>query len=233
MDTVIAKGPQNGIYLPQTKYGNGVPIIRIDDFQIGWIRTVSDLRRVAAKDEEQELYGLRVGDLLLNRVNSVSHLGKVMIVDPSYTGAIFESNMMRISVSPHVNGEYIELYLMSEIGRSKLIANCKHAVNQASINQGDVKATPLPLLSSEEQSEIVSRVHEALQKAEAVEHWCGTELKRSAALRQSILKQAFAGNLVDQDPSDEPASALLARIAKGKAAAAPKKKTIHRRKAAS
>jgi type I restriction enzyme S subunit len=37
-------------------------------------------------------------------------------------------------------------------------------------------------------------------------------LKRAARLRQSILKQAFEGNLVPQDPSDEPASELLARI---------------------
>lgn len=41
---------------------------------------------------------------------------------------------------------------------------------------------------------------------------CADELARSTALRQSILKDAFAGRLVPQDPNDEPASALLARI---------------------
>jgi type I restriction enzyme S subunit len=46
--------------------------------------------------------------------------------------------------------------------------------------------------------------------------WCETELKRSASLRQSILKDAFAGKLVPQDPADEPASDLLARIAEEK-----------------
>ena len=57
---------------------------------------------------------------------------------------------------------------------------------------------------------------DAFQKIVDLENWCDTELKRSAFLRQSILKDAFAGRLVPQDPADEPASALLARIAKAK-----------------
>jgi len=51
-----------------------------------------------------------------------------------------------------------------------------------------------------------------LQKIVDLESWCETELKRSASLRQSILKDAFAGKLVPQDPNDEPVSELLARI---------------------
>ncbi len=49
-------------------------------------------------------------------------------------------------------------------------------------------------------------------KISDLEAWCKTELARSAALRQSILKDAFAGRLVPQDPNDEPAADLLARI---------------------
>ena len=59
--------------------------------------------------------------------------------------------------------------------------------------------------------------------AERVAAWCQTELARSAALRQSILKDAFAGRLVPQDPSDEPAAELLARIRASRAAAPHKK----------
>jgi type I restriction enzyme S subunit len=59
-------------------------------------------------------------------------------------------------------------------------------------------------------------------------------LKRSAALRQSILKKAFTGQLVPQDPTDEPASALLERIRKERvhaSASQPKKKAVTKRAA--
>ena len=64
-----------------------------------------------------------------------------------------------------------------------------------------------------------------LSREKAIEVSCQAELTRSAALRQSILKDAFAGKLVPQDPNDEPASELLARIRAERDAATPKKRT--------
>ena len=90
------------------------------------------------------------------------------------------------------------------------------------MNSGEVKAIPVELPPIDEQRQIMIAVDDAIQKIVDLERWCETELKRSASLRQSILKDAFAGRLVPQDPSDEPASALLARIAEAKT---PTKKT--------
>ena len=60
--------------------------------------------------------------------------------------------------------------------------------------------------------EVIRAIDETFDQIERTMAWCQTELTRSAALRQSILKDAFAGKLVPQDPSDEPAAELLARI---------------------
>ena len=65
-------------------------------------------------------------------------------------------------------------------------------------------------------------LRDAHRQGDRLKYLCGTEIARSAALRQSILKDAFAGRLVPQDPADEPATALLARV-KDAGTATPKR----------
>lgn len=85
-------------------------------------------------------------------------------------------------------------------------------MNQASINQQDVRRTPVPLPSCEEQTAIAEQLglhHEAIDAQLAA---VDGSLQQSAVQRKNILKAAFAGQLVPQDPNDEPASVLLERI---------------------
>jgi type I restriction enzyme S subunit len=69
---------------------------------------------------------------------------------------------------------------------------------------------PLPPLA--EQSRIVAEVERRLSVVEELEKTIDASLKRAERLRQAILARAFAGKLVPQDPTDEPASVLLERI---------------------
>jgi type I restriction enzyme, S subunit len=227
---LIESGPQNGLYLHRSAYGFGFPILRIDDFQPGWVRSVDELQRVNADEETRGRYSLRESDLVVNRVNSPSHLGKCMVVDRTVAGALFESNMMRFRVQDRLSPSYLELYLRCEVGRRNLTSNAKHAVNQASINQRDVAATPVPVPPIAEQAEIVDRAARAMLDASEVAGALARSELQAAALRQSILKAAFSGHLVPQDPTDEPASALLARLA-GAPSTTPAAKRSPRRRA--
>lgn len=212
LGALMTDSPQNGLYLPKSKYGSGIPILRIDDYQVDWLRPRNELRRVEANTTDREKYALRAGDFVVNRVNSVSHLGKSVLIPEDFNGVLFESNMMRFSLTSEASRSYVALYLTSQLGRGRLIQNCKHAVNQASINQGDVENTPVPLPPLKEQWAIVERVAHASAREIAGKDLCEGASKRSVALRQSILKEAFSGRLVPQDPHDEPAAELLARI---------------------
>jgi len=220
MHQVTLNGPQNGLYVPQSQYGSGVPIIRIDDFQVGSSRRYDELRRVSVGLETAQAYALQEGDLLINRVNSPSHLGKSLHVKGCHLPSLFESNMMRLGISGLVDVEFVGIYLQSYEGRKRLISGAKWAVNQASINQGDVLRTPIPLPPLAEQKRIVAEVQRLLSIVQNLDTYVEASLRRAKNLRQAILQQAFTGKLVPSDADVEPAAVLLERIRKNREATA-------------
>jgi type I restriction enzyme S subunit len=232
MDQLICSGPQNGLYKPAASYSGGTEIIRIDDYQLNYLRERVALRSVAVTPEELATYSIVAGDLILNRVNSPSHLGKTIVVPESHVGVLFESNMMRFRVSDFVLPSWITTVLQTSEGRVRLTANAKWAVNQASINQHDVAQTAVPLPPVSEQQRIVAFVESQISIVTHIEMSSASLTARAGRLRQAILKRAFEGKLVPQDPSDEPASALLKRIRAERAAkTAPEKNYNLKRKA--
>jgi len=89
---------------------------------------------------------------------------------------------------------------------------------------------PLPLPMLDEQAEVVRRVDSLFALADAIEAKCNTARAQVERLTPAILAKAFRGELVPQDPNDEPASALLGRIQAG-GAAAPARRTRARKAA--
>ena len=85
------------------------------------------------------------------------------------------------------------------------------------INRETILSTPLPFPTFREQMQIVIELDKFLSIIEESEIIIKSELKRSYFLRQSILKHAFEGKLVPQDPNDLPASVLLEKIKSEKA----------------
>jgi type I restriction enzyme S subunit len=79
---------------------------------------------------------------------------------------------------------------------------------------------PVPVVRQSEAAEILRRVSDALAAVADAQALLDAEAADAARLRQSILKAAFAGRLVAQDPKDEPASVLLARLSNSSSPAA-------------
>ena len=147
-------------------------------------------------DEELARYRLEIGNIVINRVNSMPYLGKCALVRKLNGSTVFESNMMRIKLNPKfVKGEYISYYLSSLAGKKELTKNAKQAVNQASINQKDVGNALIPLPSLKEQVNAVNKIESRLSVCDSIEKTIDTALQEAEALRQSILKQAFEGGL--------------------------------------
>lgn len=212
--TITVIGPQNGLYLPRSAYGKGVPILRIDDYRDGRSRSSDELQLLDASEEQIAKFGLRVGDLVINRVNSPSHLGKCVVISERNVPSLFESNMMRLRLSELTIPKLAELYLRSSSGRARLTKDAKWAVNQASINQEDVGNTPIILPPRGEQGCIVTCVEALFSVADALQEAAAIARRRLEQVDQAILARAFRGELVEQDPEDEPAWELLERIRK-------------------
>ena len=90
------------------------------------------------------------------------------------------------------------------------------------IGQDRIRRIRIPLPPLAEQHRIVDEVERRLSIIDNLETTLEAKLVQSGRLRQSILKRAFEGKLVPQDPNDEPASILLERIKQERQAAAAK-----------
>ena len=100
---------------------------------------------------------------------------------------------------------------------------------QPKLTQKNMNGIPVPVPSLAEQLKIVAEVERRLSLTDEVERAVEAALKRAERLRQSILKRAFEGLLVPQDPNDEPAEKLLQRIRAERGAAAPAQPARRRR----
>ncbi len=225
LGNVFKESPQNGLYKPSSAYGNGTKIVRIDNFYDGKLYDPNTFKMLEISDAEIKKYMIVHDDLLINRVNSIEYLGKCCLVKGINENVVFESNIMRITfLSNIVSSKFINLYLVGTVGNQQIKRFAKHAVNQASINQTDVSLTPFPICSLQEQQQIVKEIESRLSVCDQVEKTIEESLEKAEALRQSILKKAFEGELLTDSeiaeckkaPDYEPASVLLERIKKEK-----------------
>jgi len=121
--------------------------------------------------------------------------------------------MMRIRLDrSRLSPEFCIISLTSPYGIHQLQKNAKQAVNQASINQTDVRSVAVSLPSLSEQSEIVRRVETLFTFADRIEARLTAAQRAVDRLTPAVLAKAFRGELVPQDPNDEPASVLLERM---------------------
>ena len=168
---LIESGPQNGLYKPRSAYGSGTPILRIDGFHDGNVSEPASWQRLRLDDSTLSKYKLVEDDIVINRVNSRPFLGKSAIIPKIQEPAVFESNMMRMRFdTDRLLPRFLISMLQLETTRSILCSNAKDAINQASINQSDVRSLLVivpPLHLQHRYAEIVEAARTASVVAES------------------------------------------------------------------
>ena len=188
----------------------GIPVLRMGNIRNGDL-DLSDLKYLSAQDTDVQKTLLEHGDLLFNRTNSAELVGKCAIFKGASSRACFASYLIRVSFEK-VLPELACAYINSEHGRRHISRVRSQQVGQANVNGTKLAAMPIPVPPLAEQRRIVAEVERRLSVIQQAEAAVEANLARAERLRQSILKQAFSGKLVPQDPDDEPASVLLERI---------------------
>ncbi|MHB1702440.1 MAG: restriction endonuclease subunit S, partial [Acidobacteriaceae bacterium] len=192
---------------------------------------LSDIHKVGVTDVECARTLLEDRDLLVVEGNgSKDQIGRMAVWRNEIPEAVHQNHLIKVRMVEKGLVEFALWWFQSPTGRQKIekVASSTSGLYTLSISKIEALVVPLPGLP--EVLQINELVDEAFSKITLLETWCAAELTRSAALRQSILKDAFAGRLVPQDPNDEPAAALLARIRAAREGA-PKKTARKKAKA--
>lgn len=190
--------------------GGDIPVLRMGNIQRGRLHW-NDLKYLPRDHDEFPNLLLRKGDALFNRTNSFELVGKTAAVVELDRPTSFASYLIRVHPFA-MSAELFSYYLNSPYARRWIDRVASQQVGQANVNGSKLKALGIPLPPPEEQVEVLKRVNAAMAHADRLE----AEASRSRALLDrldaALLTKAFQGELVPQDPNDQPASALLSRV---------------------
>jgi len=181
----------------KSKKTGKVPVLRMGNIQNGKL----DWEDLVFTDNQEEIekYLLKKGDVLFNRTNSAEWVGK----SAQYKGerpAIFAGYLIRINrIKSLIDETYLTYFLNTHFAKSYGNSVRSFGVNQSNINGTKLKTYPIPICSLDEQQLIVSELESKLTICDKIEETISYSLKQAEKLRQSILKKAFEGKLINCD----------------------------------
>lgn len=188
-----------------------VPYLRVANVQRGYL-DLAEVKTILATEREIEDLTLVAGDVLFNEGGDRDKLGRGWVWRDEVKTCIHQNHVFRMRpYLPELQSELVSHH-GNTFGKLWFQTAGKQTTNLASINLTLLRSFPVPVAPADEQAEIVEQVRTQLEGLDRQVAATEFALRQADAQRQSILRAAFAGQLVPQDATDEPASALLERI---------------------
>jgi type I restriction enzyme, S subunit len=218
LESLLAEPLRNGHSARASDTGEGIRTLTLTAVTKNEFTDFNTKLTVADPARVRDLW-LRPGDILVERANTPDLVG----ISALYTGppewAIYPDLVIRLRVNEAVMPEYVQLIFSTTRLRSYFRQNAKGlAGSMPKIDQDTLLRAELPIPSIEEQGRIVASINNHKDAIDRLHRELEISRSRSSQFRRSLLAEAFAGQLVPQDPADEPASVLLDRIRAERAA---------------
>lgn len=173
-----------------------------------------DLSDIAFVDLPGKTEGLRTkvqkGDLLITITGA--NVTKTALVEHSIGTAYVSQHVALCRPSDEVLPKFLYWYIVAEAAGRKQLTDLAYGAGKPGLNLENIRSVNVHLPDLVEQARVVELIENKLSVVEDFEKTITHSLQQAEALRQSILKKAFSGQLVAQDANDEPASVLLERI---------------------
>lgn len=221
-----AKSTQNGLSKRKGDEGKSTKVLRLADLQKNKFRGVEP-REIVLTDKELDKFSLHQGDILIVRVNGSEKIVGRMLIWGKEKDWAFCDHFIRAKTTTDFDPNFVRWIFETDKVRAQIESSFVSSAGQKTINKTILSQVNIPKIPIQEQREIVLRIETAFSKVDRLAVQAEKALKLTDSLDQRILAKAFAGELVPQDPNDEPAIALLARISEARANApkGPRKKT--------
>ncbi len=208
---------------------NQLPFLRVANVYANELR-LEQVNTIGVLDSEIDRVRLERGDLLVVEGNgSLDQIGRVAIWDGSIDPCLHQNHLIKVRLGATTLSQWALLWLLSPRGRRTIEQAASSTSGLHTLSLSKIARMPIPIPPIAEQSRIVAEVNRLLTISDAAETDSRLSITRCARLRQSILKWAFEGRLVDQEPSDESASVLLERIRAQRAERQPSTRAKSRR----
>lgn len=189
-----------------------LPYLRVANVYANELR-LDEVRTIGVSELEVDRVLLAPGDLLVVEGNgSIEQIGRVALWTGSIAPCLHQNHLIKVRFAPVSLATWSLCWLLAPAGRIAIESAASSTSGLHTLSLSKVQRLPIPLAPLLEQARITAEVERLRTVALAAEGEVSLSIQRSSRLRQSILKWAFNGRLVDQDPTDEPASALLERI---------------------